>query len=143
MAPASAHKQMEIIIRSFLWKEGKQENKKFSLVRWEQVTLPYEKEGLAILLPGKMNIALGIKKNWRMISGKEHWWEKVLAMKYLNHPRTKLITGSIPVRSCIQVWKLVKKIIPLIRNHISKNLGNGKTVTIWEDRIMGREPLNL
>ena len=34
MAPASAHKQMELILRSFLWQEGKQENKKFSLVSW-------------------------------------------------------------------------------------------------------------
>ena len=42
LAPASAHKQMELIIRSFLWQGGKQENKKFSLVKWDQVTLPYE-----------------------------------------------------------------------------------------------------
>jgi len=42
LAPASAHKQMEPIIRSFLWQGGKQENKKFSLVKWDQVTLPYE-----------------------------------------------------------------------------------------------------
>lgn len=61
MAPASAHKQMELIIRSFLSQGGKQDNKKFSLVRWEQVTLPYEKGGIAIRLPRLMNIALGKK----------------------------------------------------------------------------------
>ena len=33
MAPTSVHKQMDLILRSFLWLRGKKENKKFSLVR--------------------------------------------------------------------------------------------------------------
>ena len=61
LAPASAHKQMEQIIRGFQWHRGRQENKKFSLVKWEQVTLLYEKGGLSIRLSGLMNVALGMK----------------------------------------------------------------------------------
>ena len=72
MALASAHKQKELIIRSFLWQGGKQDIKKFSLVRWEQVTLPYEKGGIAIRLPGLMNIALATKLIRRMINGNDH-----------------------------------------------------------------------
>lgn len=71
LARASTHKQMELILRGFLWQGGKQENKKFSLVRWEQVVLPYEQEGLSIRLPGLMNVALGMKIIWRLITGKE------------------------------------------------------------------------
>lgn len=71
LAPASAHKQMELILRGFLWQGGKQENKKFSLVRWEQVVLPYEQGGLSIWLPGLMNVALGMKIIWILITGKE------------------------------------------------------------------------
>jgi len=48
MAPTSAHKQMELIIRGFIWQGGKQESKRFSLVCWDQVTLPFEKEGISI-----------------------------------------------------------------------------------------------
>lgn len=33
LAPASIHKQMELIMRGFLWQGGKQDTKKFSLVR--------------------------------------------------------------------------------------------------------------
>jgi len=73
LAPASAHKQMELIIRGFLWKGGKHENKKFSLVKWEQVTLPYKQRGLSIRLLGLMNDALGMKMIWRMITGQEIW----------------------------------------------------------------------
>lgn len=76
MAPESAHKQMDLIIRSFLWQGGKQENKKSSLVKWDQVVLPYEKGGLSIRLPGLMNAALGMKIMWKLITGKEHWWKK-------------------------------------------------------------------
>ena len=71
LAPASAYKQMELILRSFLWHGGKQENKKFSLVRWEKVVLPYEQGGLSIRLPSLMNVALGMKIIWRLITGKE------------------------------------------------------------------------
>lgn len=55
----------------------------------------------------------------------------------------KVTDWNIPIRPCTQVWKLVNKITPLIKNHISKTLGNGKKVLIWEDRIMGKETLNL
>ena len=143
LAPKSAHKQMELIIRGFLWQGGKKENKKFSMVKWEKVTLPYEQVGISIRLPSLMNVALGMQIIWRMIIGKESWWKKTLAIKYMNQPRTKLLTENIPIRSCTRVWKLVKKITPLIRNHISKSSGNGKTISIWEGRIMGKEPLNL
>lgn len=113
------------------------------MVKWDQVTLPYEHGGLSIRLPGLMNTTLGMKIIWRMITRKESWWKKALATKYLNQTRTKLLTYIIHVRPCTQVWKLVKKIIPSIRNHISKTPGNGKSVAIWDDRIMGKEPLNL
>jgi len=90
-----------------------------------------------------MDTSLGTKIIWRTINGKDYWWEKVLAMKYLNCHRTKLITDPIPNMPCTQIWKLVKKIIPLIREQISKNPGNGKTISLWEDRIMGKNPLNM
>ncbi len=56
---------------------GKQKNKKFSLVRWEQVVLPYEQGGISIHIPGLMNAALGMKIVWRLIMGKESWWKKL------------------------------------------------------------------
>ena len=59
----------------------------------------------------------------------------------MDSSRKSLLNGNIPSRQCIQVWKLVKKTIPLMRNHISKIPGNGKTISISEDRIMGKEPL--
>jgi len=80
---------------------------------------------------------------WRMITERESLWKKTLATKYLNQIKTKLLTDIIPMRPCTQVWKLVKKIIPSIKNHISKTPRNRKSMSIWDDRIMGKEPLNF
>lgn len=70
LAPASTHKHMELIMRSFLWQGGKQDSKKFSLIKWDQVTLPFEKGGLAIKIPSLSNRAMGFKLIWRMLIGK-------------------------------------------------------------------------
>lgn len=47
-APFGIQKKIEIIIRNFLWQGGKLETKKFGLVRWNQVTTPYENGGTSI-----------------------------------------------------------------------------------------------
>jgi len=119
---------------------GKQENKKFSLVRWEQVVLPYEQGGLSIQTPRVMNAALGMKIVWRLIIGKGSWWRKTL-ISNMDGSMKRLLNGNIPIRQCTQAWKLVKKTIPLMSRYISKILSNGKTISIWEDKIMGKEPL--
>lgn len=132
---------MELILRSFLWQGGKQENKTFSLVRWEQVVLPYEQGGLSIWLHGLMNATLGMKIAWRLIIGNESWWKKALINKSLNVSKENLLNGNIPIRQSTQVWKLVKRFIPIMGSHISKTPGNGRKTLIWEDIIMGKDPL--
>jgi len=75
LAPESIYKQIELTIRSFLWKGGKSETKKFSLVKWDQVTSPYEKGGLLIRLLGFMNMAFVAKIAWRLITRDNCWWK--------------------------------------------------------------------
>lgn len=53
-----------------------------------------------------------------------------------------MLTEIIPDRPCTQVWKLIKKSIPQVRDQISKNPGNGNSTSIWDDKIMGTTPLN-
>lgn len=58
----------------------------------------------------------------------------------MNCPRTNLLLENIPIRPCRQVWKLVKKIISTINKYIPRNY---KKFMIWDEKIMGKEPLNL
>ena len=50
-APISIQNKIETILRDLLWKGGKQEKRKFNLVKWRQVTDKYENGGLAIRIP--------------------------------------------------------------------------------------------
>ena len=42
---------------------------------------PYNKGGLAIKDPAKMNIYLGAKLAWRLTMGKQDWWKIALLKK--------------------------------------------------------------
>eukprot|EP00253_Pinus_taeda_P015965 PITA_15965 len=142
LAPASTHKHMELIIRRFLWQGGRQDFKKFSLVKWDQVTLPFEKGGLGIKIPSLSNMAMGFKLIWRILNGKGSWWAEVIKRKYLNGPNSNILSDTIVDRQCTPVWKLIKKALPYFRNHISRVPGSGREINIWADRIMGSKPRN-
>lgn len=95
LALASTHKHMEIIIRSFLWQGGRQDSKKFSLVKLDQVILPFEKGGLGIKIPRLSNMSMGFKPIWRILNGKGAWWTKVIKRKYLNGPNSNILSEPI------------------------------------------------
>eukprot|EP00253_Pinus_taeda_P008659 PITA_08659 len=143
MAPASIHKHMELIMRSFLWQGGKQDTKKFSLVNWGQVTLPYEKGGLSIKIPSLSNQALGLKLIWKIISSKGSWWVETIKRKYLSGPNSNILNDPIIDIPYTPVWRLIKKVLPHFRENVSKLPGNGKDTKIWADRIMNSNPRNL
>eukprot|EP00253_Pinus_taeda_P018333 PITA_18333 len=139
LAPASIHKHMELIIRSFLWQGGKQDTKKFSLVKWSKVILPLEKGGLGIRVPRLANMAMGFKLIWRILSERGAWWTEIIKRKYLNGANSNILTETIIDRQSTPVWKLIKKSLPQFKFHISRAPGNGRGISIWEDRIMGLE----
>ena len=103
--------------------------------------LPYEQGGLSIQLLGLMNAALGMKIVWILITGNKRWWKKSLINKYLNGSKENLLNGNIPIRQSTQVWKLVKRVIPIMGSRISKTPGNGQKISIAEDITMGKDPL--
>ena len=65
--------------KNFLWQGDKSSNlKKFHLVNWEIVSRPKICKGVGVRDPNKMNLALGAKILWRILSGKEAWWKEIL-----------------------------------------------------------------
>jgi hypothetical protein len=59
LAPKTTLIEISHLIRDFLWKGGKGNQRKFHLVSWETVKSPIKKGGLQIRDPGHANIALG------------------------------------------------------------------------------------
>lgn len=140
-APMIFHHKLEKALRHFLWQGGKSEKRKFNLVGWKNVIQPQEKGGLGIRSPKLLNLALGAKIVWRLITGDTAWWKSVLEAKYLNNTRHKLLETNIPNRDSSNIWKLCKKIIPLMAQNISKVPGGGSSINISKDRILGQSPM--
>lgn len=59
LTPKSVTKQIDVVIRKFLWQGGKQNKKKFHLVHWNVFQLPKVYGGLAVKDTHLMNMALG------------------------------------------------------------------------------------
>eukprot|EP00253_Pinus_taeda_P013957 PITA_13957 len=74
-------------------------------------------------------------------SGDTAWWKSVLEAKYLNSTRLQLLETNIPNRDSSNIWKLCKKIIPFMIQHISKVPGGGNSISISNDRILGQRPI--
>lgn len=140
-APMAVHHKMEKALRHFLWQGGKAEKKKFNLVNWKSVIQPLEKGGLGIRSPHLLNLALGAKMVWRLITGDSVWWKAVLEAKYLNSTRDQLLDTNIPIRDSSNIWKLCKKTIPFIAQNISKTPGEGSSISISMDRILGQNSI--
>eukprot|EP00253_Pinus_taeda_P013290 PITA_13290 len=153
IAPASIHKHTELIIRIFLWKGGKQDTKKFSLVKWEKVTLPLEKGGLGIRIPRLANMAMGFKITWRIFNEKGSWWTEVLKRKYLNRINNNILSETITDRQCT-LWMAEANLKTLFDISLwdqnywvgwrSLSLPNG-TSNLWDDlklSLIGSTPTN-
>ena len=71
-------------IKRFLWQGGKSDSlKKFHLVNWEIVCKPTIYGGDGIRDSSKMNLTLGAKIIWIIVTGKGAWWKEIIQKKYM------------------------------------------------------------
>jgi hypothetical protein len=141
LAPKSILEKIGKSLRSFLWAGGKTNTKKFHLINWKQVCQPYNKGGLAIKDPTIMNISMGAKLAWRLVTGNSDWWKKALVEKYFQSPRLRCLEEPLPATPGSPIWRLLKNTTSLIQAKLSWAPGNGETINIWMDRILNHEPL--
>ena len=91
-----AHKlivlEIEKEMKHFLWEGGKHNgNKKLHLVNWETVCKQKDRGGVEIKDLAAMNLALGAKIIWNLISGCRAWWKEALRKKYLIGTRDRCL----------------------------------------------------
>jgi len=80
-------KNMEELIKKFLWKGGKNNEKRLSLVKWEIVSRPLQEGGLNFKDLNIQNLAMGAKLIWKIIAPKPGWVQLVLWKKYFRGQR--------------------------------------------------------
>jgi hypothetical protein len=81
LAPIGVKQQLAQELRRFLWQGGKSNSKRFHLVNWSIVRVPKSHGGLGIKDHSLMNLAMGDKLLWRLISGKYDLWKKIIHKK--------------------------------------------------------------
>jgi ribonuclease HI len=86
------------------------------------------------------NIAMGVKIIWRIIAPNPGWAHLALWKKYFKGQRTRCLDNPLPqIKSSF--LNLCAKVIPLINSHAFWIPGNGKSINVWNDRIMNKAPL--
>jgi hypothetical protein len=140
MAPKSISRQINKIMRDFLWHGGKGNQHKFHLVKWETTKRTLREGGLQIRDPDLVNTALGCKILWKLHSDPIHPVSKTLRHKYL--PNAKIRNLQIAnSRKSMLVWQLCIKGARFFMQNLYRIPGNGKRVKLWTDRIMRHPPL--
>jgi len=85
-----------------------------------------------------LNLALGEKIVWNLFTHKKEWWAKAIIQKYLHGN----ITQNDPSKwkgKVSPIWNLIKISTPLILDHLTKSVGNGKSMKIW-DHVLLKDP---
>jgi len=93
---------------------GKTNTKKFHIVNWKQVYQAYNKGGLVIKDPTIMNISMGAKIAWLLVTRNSDWWKKALVGKYFQSPRLRCLEGTMPATPASPIWHILKNVASLI-----------------------------
>ncbi|GJT09595.1 RNA-directed DNA polymerase, eukaryota, reverse transcriptase zinc-binding domain protein [Tanacetum coccineum] len=133
--PLQVLKKMESI-RSYFFNGVELFDKKMSLVKWDNVLVSKEKEGLGISSFFALNCALIFKWVWRFSSQKSSLWSRVI----------KAIHGMDGKLGCLQKacyssnWIDIIREVSLLHNKgmdllgfTKKKMGNGENTLFWED----------
>lgn len=110
------------------------------LVSWDMVRRPTAEGGLQIRDPSLVNLALGGKILWKMVSEPNHQTNNTLMLKYSRNTIYRGLQFDPSVNGT-QIWKLCSKSRKFFNQHLYRVPGNDKRINIWNDRIMGNDPL--
>jgi len=132
LAPKDIIAQIETLLRHFLWKGGKQNEKKLLLVSWEKISKPLLEGGLQIRDLEAQNLALGAKLLWNLISRKTSWSKQALWKKYFTGKRIRCLDNPPRVRKGSPIFTICLRAFVLFSTNLTWIPGNGKHIKLWE-----------
>jgi hypothetical protein len=112
------------------------------VVNWSIVYAPKENGGLGIQDPKNINMALGEKLIWHLITGSREWWKKEIFYKYLSKNRKRCLETTTLNQKGSPIWNLIRAFMSLIQNHLRWSLGSGKEIKNWEDHFSDKGKLS-
>nr|KAJ0221381.1 hypothetical protein LSAT_V11C200050580 [Lactuca sativa] len=138
LLPKGIIKEVEKIMRNFLWSSG-QSRKGVAKVSWNEICKPKMHGGLGLKNLKEWNIAFLSSRIWKLISGQDSLWVKWVKF-YLLEGRSFWDVGSKDKMSWS--WRNLLKIRPFLRDSFYSQIGNGKDTFMWFDNWHQLGPLS-
>lgn len=136
--PKEIAKKLEATQCRFLWgdEEG---NRKYHLVKWEDIKKPAYKGGLGIRSLVKMNAALYGKCLWKYLDEENILWRNIVNIRWGDQDFASGGACSRPHGRGL--WKNIKQ-WPCFMSCINWRLGRGNKIRFWLDKWIGEDSLN-
>lgn len=123
LAPCNVVKQLENIMRHFLW-DAFYGSTKFPLVSWKSMCQPTMYGGLGVQSLKSMNRALLAEWLWRFSTKKNALWRSVIATKYRVHALGWFNNASEKAYG-VGVWRGALKELSCFKDRITFKVGRG------------------
>ena len=111
------------------------------LVSWEVLKRPILEGGLQIRDLGLANLAMSGKLIWQLYENKNHPVSQIFWKKYLKGGSLRKYISANTL-SGTTIWNSCRKGFGFFNTHLFKIPGNGKRISLWEDKISGNPPLS-
>eukprot|EP00253_Pinus_taeda_P022475 PITA_22475 len=142
LAPKSFLSKLDSLLRRFLWEGGNNNDRRIHLVNWEILKRPLLEGGLHLRNLAAQNLALGSKILWNLVSGKASWSKRVLWKKYFQGQRLRCLDKSPRLLKGSPIFNLCNAAREQFIHYLYWIPGNGRKINIWDDSILGEQPLN-
>jgi hypothetical protein len=141
--PVSVLSKIRKLIFDFLW-EGGGKTQRIHLCSWETLAKPKHLGGWGLQNLFLFNHALAANSLWHVLF-KEGIWKKVIKDKYLPfYSVATWLRSTSPLQPVAsQIWKNLMRFLPIITRWISWKPGNGTSILIGLDKIMGIDNSSL
>jgi hypothetical protein len=136
ISPIGVKKQISQELIRLLWQGGNLKSKRYHLVNWSTIRAPKSHDGIIIKEPSLMNLAMGTKLVWLLVTKSYDWWRTIIHTKYFWGERKICLHVILVVREGSPIWKLINATIPIIQEKIDLVLGNKHSIDLWQDNII-------
>lgn len=141
--PSWVIKEIDKVRRDFLWKGPDLGSKGFRLVAWDRICRPRSMGGWGILNLHSFNNALLAKWWWKIFTGQQGCWSKIIRLNYLSTGPPGPLFHS-PPRNKSFFWAGITPFLPAFRACTAKSVHNGASTFFWFDNWLGsRAPKDI
>nr|XP_043620341.1 uncharacterized protein LOC122592208 [Erigeron canadensis] len=136
--PSTVFKELEKLLKGFLWNRGDSTVGK-AKVAWKNVCKPKEQGGLDIKDMRKWNDVLLVRQFWKIIENGNSLWAKWVNVVKLKSMSIWEIEAD---KYDSWGWKTMLGIRELVKQHVLYKIGNGRRISMWNDKWSIDGPLN-